>query len=414
MKYSYYIAFILILFIIRIPTLYAEPKYTLGEQRYLDSLEEGQVVSLFNYPGYNWKTCQEDKDCKADGWLNRDAKVWIINGAPERIVEVEDLFTGERKKVGYTYIATSYTAVKDGKSYPQNKVGWIETAYLSKEKHDPFYQSIPKPETNKEPCPNKPIPTQLDKINPTNDPSIKHEDSVIKFANVIQNHVGKCAFNPKKMPKFTGDTPFDKYVLPDLPPKIELPGGSVLSKSQIIDIDAMARVLYGEMNRCYKHGLQYPMAIAKVALNRVDEIEQKTVNKSKYITGPHHNSKSDLAKALTSSSQFRFWLTNKPTLKQALCPPAPNTKIFYNGNPPSPTERDIWTNTIRIATEAVLFPDKFKMRTEKITATNFTSEDQFYDFIPESANIEGRAISEKSCVRLWLPPPEKTASAKKK
>ncbi|MEN0059658.1 MAG: hypothetical protein AAGB31_12535, partial [Bdellovibrio sp.] len=150
-----------------------------------------------------------------------------------------------------------------------------------------------------------------------------------------------------------------------------------------------------------------PMSVAKVALNRATT--ENASLKKVFIQGSHSPLKGELAKVVTTSNQFNVWMSDKThregPLRQALCPPNNSQKEFWTGKRPPQMELDIWRNTVRIATEAVLAPkNSFTKRTKGVTGHYYTSGmDKFYNMKQVFPWIEQRQIKNNACVQLWSP-----------
>lgn len=90
-----------------------------------------------------------------------------------------------------------------------------------------------------------------------------------------------------------------------------------------------------------------------------------------------------------------------PVLPQALCPPAPQNPVMWSGKAPSPNEQEIWANTIRIATEAVLYPKKFKSRAPNLTQLFYTSDLGRPKWKQVKPKVEGRSVNKDYCLMIW-------------
>lgn len=373
---------------------------------YLD-LEEDQIVSVFNKPGMNWKNCSKSAGCQAVGWPDRDAAIEVISSP--KTLKVEDPYTGKMENEEYVQIKYTYTRLVNGKKFTQKGQGWIDAAYISHSKKEAVYGNSSDKGENCPPGQKKSSkgPSEVAKDLGAVAKSVANQ-GVRATADALKDHVGACAFNPKNPPKsFSGDNMFDSYVLPQLRkqavPAITREDGKRMTQQDLIDIDALARTMYAEMARCYKHGLHYPMAVAKIAVNRA----KTTSRHSEFIKGSHSSAKGPLAKAVTTSSQFNLWMKSingRPngSLKHALCPPSRKGKNFWVGAPPGQNELDIWDNTLRIATEAVLFPKKFNARTAQLKQFHYTSGlDSFFGMKQVFPWIAERKVSKNACVQVW-------------
>lgn len=370
---------------------------------YLD-LEDGQIVSVFNKPGMNWKNCATDTSCRPVGWPDRGAEVEVISDKPKRMM-VEDPYTGKKQPEDYLKIKYTYQREANGKSFTQSGEGWIDAAYVSYSKRKSVFGTDSAPMT--EVCPPRPksvAPQQT----VTDLATAFVNNSVTNTADLLREHVGACVIDPRNPPNsFHGENPFDTYVLPHLSkrglPKITREDGKPMTRQDLIDIDALARTMYAEMARCYKHGLQYPMAVAKIAVNRANSSNRHR----EFIKGPHNQTKGPLAKVVTTPSQFNLWMKTldgkkNGTLSHALCPPSEKTRPFWTGSTPGKDEQAIWDNTLRIATEAVLFPKKFQSRTAQLQQFHYTSGmNGFYGMRQVYPWIAERKVSRNACVQVW-------------
>ncbi|AHZ85272.1 hypothetical protein Bb109J_c2585 [Bdellovibrio bacteriovorus] len=374
---------------------------------YLD-LEEDQILSVFNKPGMNWKNCSADPNCRPVGWPDRDAAVEVIS--KPRKLKVEDPYTGQMQDEEYVQIKYSYTRERDGITYTQQGTGWVDAAYVSRSKTKAVYGAA---DDKSEYCPPvqksttgggaKEVQKSISGIQ-----SAIANKGVKETAAALKGSVGACVINPKNPPAaYKGENPFDSYVLPHLKkqavPKVAREDGKMMTQQDLITIDALSRTMYAEMARCYKHGLHYPMAVAKIAVNRANTESRH----KEFIKGSHNSGKSDLAKVVTTPSQFNLWMKthngkkNGP-LAHALCPPADKNKLFWSGAKPSKEEQDIWNNTLRIATEAVLFPKKFNARTSQLKQFHYTSGmDSFFGMKQVFPWIADRKVSKNACVQVW-------------
>lgn len=381
------------------------------------TLEDGQVVTVFNKPGKNWKNCSKDSACEPIGWPDNGATIKIIS-EPQKM-KVEDPYTGRMEDEEYVYVEYDYVKVMEsGSPLVQSGQGWMDAAYLSKTPTKSFFgndvtssSAASPPPVAKEKCiDNAKSGNQAKEIEKSLAPLAKAiENAAVKETAVsIKSQVGACVIDPKHPPKkFAPGNSFDNYVLPKVNsqavPKVTKEDGSQMTKQDLATIDALSRTMYGEMARCYKHGLQYPMTVAKIASNRAENDDRH----SEFIKGAHSSQKSDLAKVVTTPSQFNVWMTkvnNKPnnTLIQALCPPSDKSKPFWTGNPPSKNEQDIWDNSVRIATEAVLYPKRFGDRTKSVKEYHYTSGmGKFFNMKQVFPWIGGRSISKDSCLEVW-------------
>ncbi len=370
--------------------------------------EDNQIVSVFNKPGMNWKNCATTSGCSAVGWPDNSANIVVLTESKK--MKVQDPYTGNMVEEEYVYVMYEYNRVlESGAVLPQKGEGWIDAAYISKTKQSTFYGSgqteadpnCP-PEKKKETTPKEvqksvaPLKTAIENTN------------IKESADAIKKAVGQCVINPKNPPaNFAEGNIFDTYVLPGLKkqavPKVVKEDGTMMTQADLVTIDALSRTMYAEMARCYKHGLHYPMTVAKIAVNRANNENRE----KEFIKGTHNGAKSRLAKVVTTPSQFNLWMRtidSKPNgaLLHALCPPSDKTKAFWTGAAPPKFEQDIWDNTLRIATEAVLHPKKFSNRTKQVKQYHYTSGlDGFFGMKQVFPFIEDHKVSKNACVQVW-------------
>jgi len=386
---------------------------------YVDIEEDDQPVSVFRTPGQNWRHCKKELDPDTNkmacvdgiGWLGRDARITVVG--PSKKAKTKDILTDQIVDEDYTEIEFSYDRRgANGKVIHQTGRGYIESSYLTKKKTKSFYTS-----QNSEPA--KPCPP--DRTDPQS--KIKKDTSAFKDISDSSTNLSlekKAAllsetvvFCPRKPPTKTpsgfdkNKNVYDQFVLPTLlqtsVPKIVNESGKQMTREELIQIDTLARTLYGEIGSCYRRGLQYPMAVAKVILNRTNNSDRH----DEFIFPPHSSKAPTLTKVCTSPSQFSMWLkklnskSNGP-LHQGLCPPREANKPFWKSDSASKTEADIWKNTMRIATEAILYPKKFKERTSQVDGYFYTSDvGSFFKMRKVIPSIEGKPIDNSKCLEMW-------------
>ncbi len=398
---------------------------------YLDNIEDDdQPISVFKTPGQNWKHCKREIDkvtkkekcVDAVGWPDRDSTLRVVG--PSKKFKSRDPLTDELILEEYSEIEFNYRRKgADGKMYSQKGIGYIESFYLSKKPTSGFYSAK---NSKKEDCPpGKNSQSQLKDIETKFKDLTKSVEnlSIAQKADALSARVGFCPLKPPT--QFPSDLPqgsvYDALIVPQLmsekPPAIRDEAGQPITKKDVVAIDALARTMYGEMARCYRKGLQYPMAVARIAVNRAETKRRH----QEFIKPPQKDDKPDLAKVTTSASQFSMWRktkglpgSKKPNepLHQALCPPIQKNKPFWKSQQAPAMESDIWKNTVRIATEAVLHPIQFKKRTAQIDGFFYTSDlahlktsekvkPFFRKMNREYPSIEGKELSDGKCVEVW-------------
>ncbi len=364
-------------------------------------IEKGDpVVSVFTEAGLNWKNCEKNEkgECiKGIGWLDKDAKIWIVGEPVKRTVT--DPFTGKDVEEEYYPVKFEYTRRVGDTGYPKLKgpIGYVDAAYLGFEKQAPILAAE---EVVNPSCGLKSGNQSLQNAKNAIEEHCK-EDT----ANLILGKIGKCMSEEGIEKKSNlNDDVILREVKKVQPAGLTAEGGRAVTSEDLVAIDSLSRTMYGEMASCYKHGLEYPMAVARIALNRA---ENKILSK-RFIKGKHDASKLPIAKVATTPSQFNVWLRKlnndaNPSREMALCPPRSPTQKLKSGRKPSAQELSIWKHTVRIATDAVLFPEAFKKKTKDLDDIyNYTSGmGKFYDMKLQDRSIAGRKISKTKCVELW-------------
>ncbi len=397
--------------------------YSLAQKNaYIDNIEDDDAkISVFTLPGQSWNFCPgQKKDCKpAIGWLDRDSSIEVIGDAvikkiinPETLLPSEDSFT----KVKFKYSRKG----EDGKTYNQSGEGYIPSEYISDTKRSSVFAISENLKTynikqSSGIClKNDTSKLSFSEIKKTIGPLVKPIEnlSVIQKADQLINKVGFCPLKPpdkfilSKVDKTKNvyDSLIKSEIKKTAVPDILNENGKKMTSSNLIEIDALARTLYGEMAICYRNGLQYPMAVAKIILNRA----KNTQRHKEFIKPPQDTDKPDIAKVCTTPSQFSMWFKNvngepNAPLHHGLCPPQQENKPYWNGKKAAKYESDVWKNSVRIATEAILHPKQFNRRTASVDGYFYTSG--MGSFLGMSqmtgVSIEGRPLSSNKCLELW-------------
>lgn len=382
------------------------------------NIEDGKVVSVFSQPGKNWKNCTEQSGCAAVAWPTNSAEIEVLSSSP-RSMRVADPTSGKMQDESYVEIKYKYFQTVNGQRTLREGRGWVDSAYVTQQRRQSTYsgngsRGSKSTATAAEECAptasKAPATGGVSAVRSTVTPltAALERSTLEDAAKKLESEIGKCVINPSRPPtNYAAGLPFDSYVLPQLRratvPRIMKENGQAMSRQDLIDIDALARTLYAEMASCYKHGLHYPMTVAKIAVNRANESSRH----GEFIKGSHADDKGTLAKVATSPSQFSLWLkkiNGKPngSLPQALCPPSNKNQAFWTGNNPPPYETDIWDSTLKIATEAVLFPNQFARRTGQVRQFFYTSGmNGFYKMRQVHPTVGNQKVDKNSCVQVW-------------
>jgi hypothetical protein len=373
--------------------------------------------SVFSAAGYDYETCAASpRYCKPVVWPDRNSEI-EDTGIREKVWR-KNRYTNEDEEVEYSKVKVSYVRIDPKSGYlnsPDGVEGYIEAGLLSDKQLRNFYE----PNVAAKYCPPKSAPkttaggTKLqEQIKPLEDFKDDQPMTTINsIAEKLSKEVGDC-IDPSGKPKL--EVTYDGYVYDNVMAK-KLPNvvgedGKKISRENLLDIDSLARTMYGEMARCYKYGLQYPIAVARSAVNRARAEKSKV--RSEFINSKHRD-KDYLAKVLTDKYQYSTWnkrhedkkgnLIENPSLAQALCPPQDASKKYWNKKGfPSADEQEIWKNTMRIATEAVLFPKSFLKRSDDMKTYFYTSGMDRDDMRQVRAPvIEGHAADKPYCMKFW-------------
>lgn len=240
--------------------------------------------------------------------------------------------------------------------------------------------------------------------------------NTLKAATQIYDLVGECPLkDPMVMPKkLSKENVFDSYVYNILKkqkvPRLLNEQMKPMTLDDLVNIDSLARTIYGEMGKCFRKGLQYPIAAALVAINRSE-------NKSRFKewTGSKVKRKvasvPPLTRIVTTPEKFNNWMAfegdkvNGP-LHHSLCPARAVSKPFWKTAKASRTEVDIWKNSVRIATEAVMFPTRFKSRSPAMRNINFYTSGmgQYNNYVQIFPFVNDRPLENFDCIEIWKEP----------
>lgn len=296
-----------------------------------------------------------------------------------------------------------------------------------------------------------------DDVKETND----RRDQISILSEKLSGSIGQCVLKPPNQApsSFKNSIVYDEFALPAIqraaiPKGVLKDNGQPLSRKDMVDIDVLARTIYAEMAICTPIGAQYPMAVARVIRNREIAMQENSNYMEEFIkhNSSHDQNKSLLSRASTSPVLFTAWnqtlidfdklsaarraevkalvkkgssrkdaqqkaykklrpsadtqafyKLNESGLLHTLCPPSDPNRICYTGTVPDANSSIAWQNILKIAVEAVVFPEQFNQKTAELSGIkHYTSNrSQFYDFVQVKPSIEGRAISSSRCLNLW-------------
>lgn len=393
---------------------------------YIDPDVDFAVIS--SKPGMTWQECFLNSHLCVNP--SPDAPLERLLDTP--IVEREEIDPGSGEVIKVKYMKVRYQYEESGKK--KTTEGWIETSVLREKELQPLYRkSTPSKVTalknvqKEEPCEPKSLqPKNQKQVEAVARASIAEADPLKQLENATERLagiVGQCPLNPphqKKLEAWKGKNIYDQEALPLLDQrqnaaeglfKFSKDGKSMVPASfdDVVNIDTLARTIYSEMNGCFKVGLQYPMAAAKVALNR-EELVDAGNGYPHFYAPPQRVGKPTLSKVLTAPSQFSVWNLSgaknprDQTVLRALCPAKEGSRNNWSGIAPNPADVAAWNQALKIATEAILFRPRFKAKANEVTQFYYTSKRTEYDGRKRAHPapvIVGRKVESFDCMYLW-------------
>ncbi len=190
--------------------------------------------------------------------------------------------------------------------------------------------------------------------------------------------------------------------------------GEPATKTDLVNIDLLARTLYGEMETCSQKSEAYPRAVSKLILNRADFAKANPSRASLFIDPdrakePNEN---ELTNAILKRKQFSPWNVSDPTAPRILCPPTDTKKPYGIGRAPIPDEIATWKAMVTIAAQSVLGDKSYKNRSRDMRDLYFTSNGAKIEGLERVKNVSvgGEKITDPSCLMMWKDPkltPEK-------
>jgi len=405
-------------------------------------------------PGVTWQTCLQHPSLCV-GWPDSDSKLQRVPRSQAQEISAKDSVTGATRQKLYIEVDFEYTRnvqEADGRirTISQSGRGWIETSTLRNERLKPLYTR--ESTSSKMPGSNlsaqnsargtdREIRSPRVSCNQTNQQRSKNSELLEQISRkleldelskldrsveLLRPLIGQCPLHPpnrKRADSWRGRNIYDSEVLPKFTrlnptkipriPKETSPGQFTnATRDDLINIDTLARTIYAEMNECFKYGLQYPMAAARVAVNRAYLADQGRAPASYVGNARQVSTKPTLAKVLTAPWQFSVWNPSgaanprDKTSLMALCPTRDNNRTNWKGSRPGPDDLYAWEKSLQIATEAVLFPAQFNRKTKNITQLYYTSKrtsflNQAYRRPRHPPTIEGRQVDSFQCMYLW-------------
>lgn len=425
-----------------------EPE-TFPQEAYLD-FEGRSHVSVYEHKGLNYKNCLPPS-CHAKAWLENSTE-FTVTGEKQILRNTLDV-DGIVRDIEYYPVEV---IVMNSENEPDIKRGFLEAGFVHFKKHGqkppgPIYEIEDRKDPKDKKCTTSVMSPDIGSCDIPEITTIMNKTSFNENVEVLMKKVGQCV-NPEEIKTSESSINYDHFVLPlfrknnDGKEKITAPpilreDNKPMTQDDLINIDALARTMYGEVASCFKQGINYPLAFTQVVLNRYAATEPKSKNKedvkiakkfaSRYIQGNHKESPK-ITKILTSPIQYSTWKTTdvklsrpNPALRNALCPPSNDYNDFKNAketttekkNKDSKKKQDktiphhvnVWHNAVQIATEAILFPKRFSkhMVGMKSDTRHFTSYmERSAAYRQQFPIIEGRGFKKDDCVQVWSIPNE--------
>lgn len=411
-------------------------------QVYIDP--DVKIETVFSEPGKTWQDCknittQEERDKLCIAWPDINSFISTLGKKEqntEKIISMQNPSNGETEDVKFIKVHVEYERPTINKTTGKSELvykqvdGWIEADRLRTKLYEPVYSTaansleskkpFPQLNNNKNACEKascrKDQLQELSSVAKQIADKSKSENqlNLDKLTNSILPMVGKCPLDgipPKKrLSQWKDKNIYDQEVTPLIN---KIPASaikqSVKSKDHLVSIDVLARTIFSEMHGCFKAGIQYPMAVAKVVLNRKKLLDSKNTPEH-FVHGQHPSNSTDIQKLVTAKAQFSVWNYSgaqnpkDKTILMSLCPTTVlNSTQNWKGSEPSSEDVDIWKKSVKIATEAVLFPDEFQNKTKNVKQLYYTSGMSSYNGkkLATDAQILGRPINKQSCMSLW-------------
>lgn len=450
MHYSWLAVLLLVLNLTSLGAAHAQRSWQRGDRIKFNLPPDRERMTLYSEPGFDYHTCQFQPERCAPldkSWPSNDATVEIVydkNWQPQiKEIEVENYY-GETERRRYLRVRVDYASES---GWINNKIVWVEEKYIIEQSQTDRYAAIREEVRRRKlqdpDCedPQSPSPMPRDQIKALGDiarlAQAEADRQIADTAKLLSPAVGQCAYSgPITQAAKNWDLNkviYDQAVLPNLSLNtvdqraIQRIIGRPLTKEDLVNIDALSRTLYSEMARCYNDGLHYPLAVAKVIANRADYAQENrslqpgVADPFRVRDSRHLSDKPMLARIVTAPYQFSVWNPkkgkgelNSSGLSQALCPPSGPTYWKTNARGQAlrtpPFEQEIWQDTLKIATQAVLFPDNFENRTKDVQELYYTSGiENFYGLPQVTRWIDNKPISNGECMNLFKGLPRDTA-----
>ncbi|MCB9083539.1 MAG: hypothetical protein H6624_04310 [Bdellovibrionaceae bacterium] len=387
--------------------LYAETKGKVirkdaSETRMIDvflDVPEGQPVTITSAPGKTWRDCgpsvpEGERPCVAWPKGGPQTRMQIRHG---KIIEETDPVTGAKRPQLFYLVDVQYPTDWGTKS----ERGWLSAQYV---RADPLPRSelsvgevdyvaprpLPKPDCN---CKSKDLGKQIKEGLDV----VIHEPN--EAAKKAINYVGQCVSGNLNPSGYTN--PFNHFMgshwRNQKGKTLFRYKDQAVTGEKMFAIDAIARTIFGEMRGCFRNGIRYPMAVARVIMNRAYYVKKqgRTVPFVK-ATSPNYKAleiEQIVPYVTSSSAQFSPWNRDDPNLKHILCPKNMDAET-----------KKIWLKSVEIATSAILDRKQFAQETKQVRQLHFssgTTPNWARNYKLEKPSIGASPIDSGRCLKLW-------------
>jgi len=380
---------------------------------YLD-IEADDRRPIFSTPGFDEMSCPKAPDCKILTYVNRDVQLTWTGRTKD--FELPNAFDGELDEVYFLEVSAH-----DENSTLNDISGWMRANPLKLQAYDSVFSTQPFILGYVD-C-KKALKSHKA---PTKNCEVHFNQNLVDIAEQIKTKVGRCPVdNPQDLPQdFKSNIVYDEMILPFMKkeslPALKKENGLEMTLDDLIAVDAHARELYSEMARCFDDGLEYPFAVERIILNRANYV--KTARETShsdlakiFVPSLHAQGLGPLVEVPTQPIQFSNWNLDGHSAKknlsgigQSLCPPSNSDKLFWQARElrkPNEIETRIWQTGLKIATEAVLFPEYFRERhTPGLEEYFYTSGVSQPKMKLVRAQALGRPLLKKSCMEIYRDP----------
>ena len=368
---------------------------------YLD-VPRGHPVTISSRPGVTWRDCvesvpEEQRPCIAWPKSGPDTRLKILNSI---VVEETDPLTGEKRPQLYYQVNVRYVTEELGE---RHKKGWISAQLVRPDPLESSDLSVAEVDYK------GPVPVIKPDCDLKAKPVDRQAKEVVKAVARTKNKaaekslglVGKCITEKKDPAGYKN--PFNRFMVRYWGNQkkkgksyFKYKGKDVKAK-EMFAIDALARTVFGEMRGCFRNGIRYPMAVARVILNRAHYVKKhgRTVPFVKAKAPQYKNLEvSEIIPYVTSSSaQFSPWNATDPNLNHILCPKNMDKET-----------RRVWNKSVEIAVAAVLDQKSFYKDTKDVHQLHFSSRvtpNWAKDYAHEKPKVGGGRIDSDRCLKLW-------------